>query len=161
MSISYPSNGCPYGTTSFILFHIIVLIALPGWLFSPRAVYICCCSASGRVLFLIWTVLPVLHCMETVTLLWVESILRKLDQLLWIPDCFNLKRIAWTRWYARTVIKRCPDTLLVIWWWIGRKPSSDFNERNTASRSVNMVYVFHSVDSSQLVWLIRRQYTPG
>ncbi len=37
-----------------------------------------------------------------------------LDQLLWIPACFNLTRIECTRWYARTVINRCPATLSVI-----------------------------------------------
>ena len=42
-----------------------------------------------------------------------------------------------------------------------RSPSSDFRERNTASRSVSVMYVRHRVSSSQSVWLLRRQYTPG
>ena len=161
ISIAYFAIACCYGTTSFVLFHIVVFTACPGWILTPRAENISCWFGSGRLLFLTWTVLPFLHSIDTVTLHWVERIFRILDQLLWIPICCNLKRIAWTRWYARTVINRCPETRFAIWWWTGRRPSSDFSERNTASRSVSMVYVFHNVDSSHPVWLVRRQYTPG
>ncbi len=45
---------------------IVVLTDLPGWHLTPRIEYLFFCSGSGSTLFLTWTVLPSLHCMETV-----------------------------------------------------------------------------------------------